>query len=139
MNNGMLSISWTRLIVVWVCMAIAMTANGIFREAVIKRMLSATAADVLSAVLGIIIIGVITRIGFSVISATATTGSLLATSVILVLLTVAFECTIGILVDHKSWSDLAGNYAIWRGQLWPIVLGFLAVTPFLWGRWFNSP
>jgi hypothetical protein len=53
----------------------------------------------------------------------------------LVVLTVAFEFLIGRYVDHKSWADLVGNYAIWRGRLWPIVLLVLALTPFLWGRW----
>jgi hypothetical protein len=113
-------------------MAVAMTANGIFRELGLKRVASSRVADVLSAFIGIVLIAVITRFGFRSAGTAATTRSLVFASAMLVVLTVAFECAIGILVDHKSWSQLAGHYAIWRGELWPIVLAFLAFTPFLW-------
>ena len=92
-------------------------------------------ADTLSALIGIALIAAITRIGFRAAALNAQTRSLVVSSVILVLLTVAFECAIGILVDHKTWTELAAHYAIWRGELWPIVLAFVACTPFLWGRW----
>ena len=55
-------------------------------------------------------------------------------SVILVLLTVVFETAIGVFVDHKSSAQLLEHYAIWHGELWLIVLAFLAFTPFLWAR-----
>ena len=115
-------------------MAVAMTANGIFRELALKRIASSRVADVLSALIGIGLIASITRVGFRPMGTTATTRSLVFASVMLVVLTVVFECTIGIFVDHKSWAEIAEHYAIWRGELWPIVLAFLAFTPFLWGR-----
>jgi hypothetical protein len=49
-------------------------------------------------------------------------------------LTVAFELVFGHYVDHKSWTELADNYAIWRGNLWPLVLASLVRAPFIWGR-----
>ena len=61
-----------------------------------------------------------------------TTRSLAFASVLLVVLTVAFETVLGIVVDRKSMSQLIEHYAIWHGELWPIVLAFLAYTPFLW-------
>ena len=51
------------------------------------------------------------------------------------MLTVLFELLFGHYVDHKSWAELAANYALWNGRLWPIVLAVLAFTPFVWGRW----
>jgi hypothetical protein len=30
--------------------------------------------------------------------------------------------------------DLLNHYAIWRGELWPIILVWLAVTPFVRSR-----
>jgi hypothetical protein len=115
-------------------MAVAMTANGIIRELALKRVASSRVADALSALIGIGLIASITRIGFRPMRIAATTRSLVLASIVLVVLTVAFECAIGILVDHKSWTDLAEHYAIWRGELWPIVLAFVAFTPLLWGR-----
>jgi hypothetical protein len=114
-------------------MAVAMTANGMFRELALKRIVSSRVADVLSALIGIGLIAAITRVGFRPMGI-ATTRSLVFASITLVVLTVAFECALGVLVDHKSWTEIAEHYAIWRGELWPIVLAFLAFTPFLWGR-----
>lgn len=42
-------------------MAIAMSADGVFRELVLRRYASAATANVLSAVLGVIFIALITR------------------------------------------------------------------------------
>jgi len=115
-----------------------MSANGIFRELVLKRIASSRLASVLSAAIGITVIAVITRIGFRPVDAAATTRSLALFSLVLVLLTVAFETVLGVTVDHKSLSQLVEHYAIWHGELWPIVLAFLACTPFVWTRWASS-
>ena len=49
-------------------------------------------------------------------------GQLVALSVALVVVTIAFESVIGRFVDHKSWRQLLDRYAIWKGELWPVVL-----------------
>lgn len=134
----MLPMSCARFLTMWVVMAVAMTSNGIFREIALKRIASARLADVLSALIGVALIALITRIGFRPAGSAASTRSLAFASAMLIVLTVGFECAIGILVDHKSWSELAGHYALWRGELWPIVLAFVACTPFLWGRWVHA-
>ena len=123
-----------RLFGVWALLAVLMSANGIFRELVLRRQFGNPAADILSAAMGCAIILIVTRWFFRPLAG-ASAATLLRTSVALVLLTVAFEFAIGRYVDHKSWSDLVANYAIWRGQLWPIVLALIALTPFIWGRW----
>ena len=126
-------ISWARFLAMWVAMAVAMSANGIFRELVLKGITSFKLADVVSAVMGILLIGLITRLGFGRMHS-PTTRSLAFASVMLVLLTVVFETVLGIVVDRKSMSQIIEHYAIWHGELWPIVLAFLAYTPFLWAR-----
>lgn len=124
-----------RFLLMWTSLAVAMSLNGIFRELVLKRAVTPGVAGVLSAAIGIVLIGVITRWGFQPIangSASATELSVL--TIVLVVLTVGFETALGRLVDHKSWSELAAHYALWRGELWPVVLAWLAATPFVWGR-----
>jgi hypothetical protein len=111
-----------------------MSANGVFRELVLKPALGATSADILSAVLGIAIILGGTRYFFRPLAGQPT-SQLLLISVVLVVLTIAFEFLFGHYVDRKSWSELAANYALWRGRLWPIVLLSIALAPFIWGRW----
>jgi hypothetical protein len=127
-----LPITWRRLFLTWFAMAVAMSANGIVRELVLMPAMGVTAASVASAALGIGLIALLTWVGFRPIRRDTTLRSLIALSATLVLLTVAFECVIGIAVDHKTWRELLAHYALWRGELWPIVLAFLAVTPFLW-------
>ena len=129
----MLPISWIRFLATWLAMAVAMSANGVFRELVLKRITAPRIADVVSAIIGIVLIALITRIGFRTMIAPST-RSLAFASVMLVLLTIVFETVLGIVVDHKSISQLVEHYAIWHGELWLLVLAFLAYTPFLWAR-----
>ena len=129
-----LPISIGRFSAVWLIMAVAMSANGITRELFFKRFMDAGSADLLSAILGVALIAVITSIGFRAIH-DATVGGLLALSAALVVATVLFETVLGRVVDHKSWDELLEHYNLVRGELWPLVLGWLAVTPFVWARW----
>jgi hypothetical protein len=131
-----LPISIGRFAIVWLVMAVAMTANGITRELVFKRMMNPGSADALSAILGVALIAVITYVGFRTIGS-VTVGQLLALSATLVVTTVLFETALGRGVDHKSWSDMIAHYNVLRGELWPFVLAWLAVTPFVWARWIH--
>lgn len=123
-----------RLILAWVTMAVAMSANGVFRELALRRWLDTQPADLVSAAIGAAIILLLTFLFFRPLAGSST-RTLLFVSVFLVVLTVIFEFTIGRLVDRRSWSELLGNYAIWRGRLWPLLVLLIALTPFIWGRW----
>jgi hypothetical protein len=129
-----LPISIGRFTAIWLVMAVAMSANGVTRELVFKRAMNSGGADALSAILGVALIALITSIGFRSIAG-ATVGGLVALSAALVAATVLFETVIGRFVDHKSWSDMLGHYNLIRGEWWPLVLAWLAITPFVWGRW----
>ena len=129
-------LSLGRFTSVWLAMAVAMSANGIARELLLKRVLNGWLAGIISAAIGIVLIGLITRVGFRPLAAAvATTAQLALVSIALVFLTIAFESAMGRFVDHKTWPQLLEHYAIWHGELWPIVLAWLALTPFVWGRW----
>lgn len=129
--------SLIKLLGLWVILAVAMIANGIFRVNVLQPRFGLPEADILSAVLGIVIILAVTR-PFLRPLAGSTPPELLIVSGVLVVLTVIFEFTFGRWVDGKSWSELAADYAIWRGRLWPIVLLVLAASPFIWARPSNA-
>ena len=129
-----LPVSVGRFAAVWSIMAVAMSVSGITRELVFKRIMDARSADVLSAIVGVALIALITSIGFRSIEGAAL-GGLLTLSAALVVATVLFETTLGRLVDHKSWAELLGHYNLQRGELWPLVLAWLAITPFVWARW----
>lgn len=122
--------SWMRIIGTWLVLALAMTLNGIARETLLRPRMAGRSADVASAVLGVIIILVVTWLLFPPLGAVPV-ARLVEASIVLVAMTVGFEFAVGRWVDRKSWQSLLENYAIWRGQLWPLVLLTLALTPFI--------
>jgi hypothetical protein len=48
-------------------------------------------------------------------------------------LSVALELTIARAVMGVSWPNLLANYAIWRGEPWPLVLLLELISPILFG------
>lgn len=127
--------SWFRVFWSWALLAVIMTMNGIFRELVIRPAIGADAAQGVSVLLGTAIILAGTALLFRPLRA-APLQRVIAVSAAIVALTVAFEFSVGHWVDGKSWSTLASSYAFWRGEPWPFMLAILALTPFMWGRWF---
>jgi hypothetical protein len=122
-----------RTLGIWALLAVAMSANGVLREEVLTRVLGRRGADVASAGSGIAIILGLTKL----LVAPAAAGRRLTArqvAALWLLLTFAFEFVFGHWVDHKPWSELFGNYAIWRGRLWPFVLTSVVAAPFLWMR-----
>jgi hypothetical protein len=125
-----------RVLGTWLALAVAMSANGVFREIVLRPALDSRMPDILSASLGIAIIVLITRWLLRA-DAPLPLSRVAFVSALLVVLAVAFELLMGRYVDRKSWSELAANYAFWRGRLWPLVLSTVALMPFVWGRWWT--
>jgi hypothetical protein len=119
-----------RLLGTWLLLAVLMPVNGAVREFGLKRILPDALAEVASVVTGIAVILATTYVCFRIPRGT-TNGRLALDALVLVLLTIAYEFTIGRL-GGESWTDLFGHYAIWRGEWWPLVLVALASTPFLW-------
>lgn len=122
-----------RTLLVWLLILPLMIANGILRERALVPSLGRRGADLASALFGIAIILSVTR-PFLRRASDRSLRALATVSVVWLLLTVAFEFLFGHYVDGKSWSELAENYALWRGALWPLVLASLVAAPFLWGR-----
>lgn len=122
--------SYARLFGTWCLLAVLMPLNGAIREFGFKRVVPDRTAEILSVVTGIAIILVTTRLLFR-IPGDAPTARLVTFSAILVALTVGYEFAIGFR-GGQSLRQMLGHYAIWRGELWPLVLLALAATPFLW-------
>lgn len=125
---------WRQLLLAWLTLAVVMSANGVFRELVLRPRLGDRVASVLSALLGVALLLLTTRLLLPPLVGSSG-GALWRVSLALVAATVAFETALGRLVDHKSWRELLEHYALWQGELWPLVLLVLALTPFAWARW----
>lgn len=121
--------SLARVLSTWLLLAVLMTANGAFRELVLKRAMSVPAAEFLSALLGIAIILTVAFFllrsppGYPILS-------LAAISALLLVLTLAFEFGLGLL-GGKTWGEMLANYRFWEGRLWPLVLVAVALAPFV--------
>lgn len=122
--------TYTRLLLTWLLLAVLMPMNGALREFGFKKLMPVAAAEVLSVATGIVVILLTTRWLFR-IPATAVSKQLAIYAVILVGLTVAYEFGIGF-AGGKSVAEMLENYAIWKGKLWPLVLLALGATPWIW-------
>jgi hypothetical protein len=126
--------SFLKLLIAWLLILPCMIINGIFRELVLKSLVATQVAETISVVIGLAIVVVLTRSLLRPLAGKSM-AQVVRASVVLVLLTVAFEFIFGHYVDDKSWSELAANYELWNGRLWPILLAAIAFMPFLWSRW----
>ncbi len=119
----------TRVLLVWLLLAVLMTANGAFREFGLKSVMSGAGAETLSAILGI---GIVLAVGRRLLRSSRDypLGSLALIGLFLVALTLAFEFGVGAL-GGKSWSEMLADYRIWEGRLWPLVLVAVFAAPFL--------
>jgi len=122
---------WRRMLLAWVVMAVAMTANGIFRVKVLAPRWGDVWAGVASAASGVALIQMIAR---QALQHPTSAPQRMQIAALWLLLTLTFEFTFGHYVDRKSWSELLANYNLARGRLWPIVLASLTAAPFVWGR-----
>jgi hypothetical protein len=124
---------WKRGMIGWAAMAAAMSVNGVVRELAIKPRVGETAAGVVSAATGITLIQLIACRALRG-APEVSTRQVSALAIVWLTMTLAFEFSIGRLVDKKSWSELLENYNMLEGRLWPVVLATLVAAPFLWSR-----
>src|SRR5688572_6129339 len=129
MSTSGVRMTITRVLVTWLALAALMTANGAFREVVLKASLDGGVAELISALLGMTLILVVTFVSFRS-PRDYPLGSLALMSLLLVGLTMAFEFGLG-LIAGKTWSEMLANYRFWEGRYWPLVLLTLAISPFL--------
>jgi hypothetical protein len=113
---------------VWVGGAAIGVGNGIAREATYGKRLGGAGANRLSALTAIVALALYFRAlqrrwplrdG---VEASQVGAAWLA-------LTVCFERALGRLVAEKSWREMADDYDIRKGRLWPLVLTSIALGP----------
>jgi hypothetical protein len=126
--------SFLKLLIAWLLILPCMIINGMFRELVLTSLVPAQVAEAISVAIGLAIVFVLTRYLLRPLAGKST-AQVVRASVVLVVLTVAFEFLFGHYVDGRSWRELAANYELWNGRLWPILLAAIAFMPFLWSRW----
>lgn len=117
-----------KALVVWFVILLLAVLNGALREFMLVPALGVPAATALSGiVLCALIIGVVFLarpwLGLANRRAALDIGAFW------LLLTLAFEFGFGCFVQHKSWPEMIGAYRFENGNLWPLVLLVILVSP----------
>ncbi|XHX78678.1 MAG: hypothetical protein RBJ76_01735 [Stenomitos frigidus ULC029] len=117
-----------RYILAWMPMVLIGIFNGIIRESTYGKQLSELRSHQLSTVTGIVFFGFYIGLlihfwGF------ASPEQALTVGLIWVALTVVFEFIFGHFVAGQTWSQLLGDYNLFAGRLWGVLLLWLALAP----------
>lgn len=121
----------------WLPMVPIAVANGLLREAWLKKHLPELRAHQVSTVLLVIFLAL--YIG-AVLRAwpPASAGQALAIGLAWVVLTVAFETLLGRYGSGRPWGELWGDYDLLAGRIWILVPLWLLVAPSLFYRWLRG-
>jgi len=122
---------WKRALGVWMLLALAMIANGVARLYLLLPLLGERGAELASAATGVVLILAITRPFIRALDFASPVeyGEI---ALLWVGLTVAFELGFGHYAAGESWGALLANYDLLAGRTWPLVLAFVAASPFIW-------
>jgi hypothetical protein len=117
-----------RILLLWAAIIPMAIANGIFRDTVLVRMFGQKRARTFS---GLALSAVILAWTFLTIPWVQLPGHLHYAGVGLVwlTLTVAFEFLFGRFVARKPWPELLRAYRFVDGDIWPLVLAVVALSP----------
>lgn len=126
MNRALL----LKAVIAWLLILSLAIANGALRETVLIPSLGKSAGLVLSGVLLCLLV-LLVAYGFVRFLRVVSVSQGLIIGFFWVLLTLAFEFGFGRYVQHKPWSELWDAYTFSEGNIWPVVLLAILVTPSL--------
>lgn len=127
----------TRYLVGWfVLLAVAMV-NGALRESTYGKYVSELSAHQLSCVTGILLFALVIH-QYVRRWPPASAREAWRIGIFWTLLTVAFEFLFFHYVGGHSWEALLANYDIASGRLWPLILVWVMVAPYVFYRILNK-
>ena len=126
MNRALL----LKAVIAWLLILSLAIANGALRETVLIPSLGKSAGLVLSGVLLCLLV-LLVAYGFVRFLRVVSVSQGLIIGFFWVLLTLAFEFGFGRYVQHKPWPELLDAYTFSEGNIWPVVLLAILVTPSL--------
>jgi hypothetical protein len=119
-------VTLSRALVSWLVLLVVAFANGTLRVLAYPATLSDFAARQVAAGVGAVLLGVaiwLLLLRRPVRSARNSWG----VGALWVALTILFEA--GMVLRTGRWSDVAAQYAVWQGSLWPLLLLWILVAP----------
>lgn len=122
-----------RYLQAWFTMLGVAMVNGGLRDLTYGKHLSPLLANQLSCLSGIILLGVVIYLYVRHWSLTSARQAFYI-GLLWMSLTVAFEFLFFHYVGGRSWAELLGNYDMASGQLWPLILLWVLVAPYIFYR-----
>ena len=122
-----------RYVLAWFPMVAIAIANGALRESWYGQHLSELTAHQLSTLTAIVLFGA--YIWFVVRFWPPTSkAQAIAVGLLWLVMTIAFEFLFGHFVAGHTWERLLHDYNLLAGRVWPLVLVWVAVAPYLYFR-----
>lgn len=118
---------------VWFAMFLLAVANGGFREKVLISAFGNTVGLLLSGLVLSVLVFVLTYQGVAWFGKLKSAHYWLIGTAWL-LATLIFELAFGRIVADKTWGELLAAYTFTDGNLWPVVLILIAISPWVCAR-----
>jgi len=122
-----------RYLLAWFAMLVVAMINGALRDLTYGKHLSELQANQLSCLSGSILLGVVMYL-FVRRWPSASAREAWYIGLFWMSLTMAFEFLFFHYVGGHSWAELLANYDVMNGRLWPLILLWMAVAPYLFYR-----
>jgi len=122
-----------RYLLVWLVMLVISIANGALRDFTYGKYVAELHAHQLSTASGMVLLGLV-MFAFVHFWPPASARQALSIGLFWMALTVAFEFLFFHYVGGHPWAELLVNYDLSRGRLWPLLLAWVAIAPYLFYR-----
>ena len=119
-----------RFLATWFTMLAVSIANGAVRDFTYGRRMDELAAHQLSTAFGAVLLGVVVAVHVRGHPPSSSRAAL-ALGLAWTALTIAFEFLFFHFVGGHPWSRLLANYDLAAGRVWVLLLGWIAVAPWL--------
>jgi hypothetical protein len=122
-----------RYILAWFPMVVIAIANGVLRDAGYGRHMRELRAHQLSTLSGVLLFGIYIGAVMRFLPP-ASAGQAVAIGLVWLLMTLLFEFGFGHYVAGHSWRKLCQDFNMSKGRVWPVILVWVAVAPYLFFR-----
>ena len=122
-----------KYVLAWFPMVAIAIANGALRESWYGQHLSELTAHQISTLTAVVLFGAYIWFVVQFWSPTSKAQAI-AVGLLWLVMTIAFEFLFGHFVAGHTWERLLHDYNLLAGRVWPLVLVWVAVAPYLYFR-----
>jgi len=122
-----------KIIAAWLVMLLVSVINGSIRDFSYGKHMDELAAHQLSTACSVLLLGLVMR-AFARLCPAASAREAASIGLLWLMLTVAFEFLFFHYAGGHSWTELLANYNVFKGRIWPVVLVWTGIAPYVFFR-----